>query len=81
MWIFGGNANEPGDAGPDLRQSSLFCLTDYRPGIGLPGDRVQRPVEPDTSVGSDASGTVLENPGERTTLTPGRTHNRSRSPR
>jgi hypothetical protein len=81
MWIFDGNVNELGDAGPDLRQSSLFCLTAYRPGIDLLGDRVQWLVEPGTSVGSDASGTALENPRERTTLTLGRTHNRSRSPR
>ena len=81
MWTFDGNVNELGDAGSDLRQSSLFCLTAYRPGIGLPGDRVQWLVEPDTSVGSDALETALENPRERITLTPGRTHNRSRSPR
>jgi hypothetical protein len=81
MWIFDGNVNELGDAGPSLRQSSLFCLTNYRPGISLTGDRVQCLVEPNTSVGSDALGTVLENPRELVTLTPSRTHNRSRSPR
>ena len=81
MWIFDGNVNELGDAGSDLRQSSLFCLTGYRPGIGFSGDRVQCLVERGTSAASDASETALENPRERITLTPGRTHNRSRSPR
>ena len=64
MWIFNGNVNELGDAGSDLRQSSLFCLTAYRPGIGLPGDRVQWLVEHNTSVVSGAFLTVLENPRE-----------------
>ena len=81
MWIFDGNVNELGDAGWGPGKSYLFSLTVYHPEIGLSGARVQWLVEPDTSVGSDASETALENPRERTTLTPSRTHNRSRSPR
>jgi hypothetical protein len=81
MWVFGGNANELGDAGGGPGKSFLFSLTVYNPEIGLSGARVQWLVELDTSVGSGASSTVLENPRERTIFTPSRTHNRSRSPR
>ena len=81
MWIFNGNVNELGDAGEGPGKSYLFSLTVYHPEIGLSGARVQWLVELDTSVGSDALETALENPRERITLTPGRTHNRSRSPR
>ena len=63
MWIFNGNVNELGDAGRALGKSYLFSLTAY-PEIGLSGDRVQWLVEPDTSVGSGAFLTVLENPRE-----------------
>lgn len=81
MWIFDGDVNEVGDAGKGPGKSSLFSLTAYDPGIGLSGDRVRWRVEHDTSVVSGASLTVLEKPTERISLTPGRTHNRSRSPR
>ena len=81
MWIFNGNANELGDVGRSPGKSSLFFLTVYHPEIGLSGDRVQWLVEHDTSVVSGALLTVLENPRERIIFTPGRTHNRSRSPR
>ena len=64
MRVFGGNANELGDAGGGPGKSSLFSLTVYHPEIDLYGDRVQWLVEPDTSVGSGASSTVLENPTE-----------------
>ncbi|KAI1462879.1 hypothetical protein F4812DRAFT_453938 [Daldinia caldariorum] len=50
--------------------SSLFFLTVYHPEI-----------EPNTSVGSGALSTSLENPLEGIILKPSRTHNRSRSPR
>jgi hypothetical protein len=79
--VIGGDANELGDAGGGPGKSFLFSLTTYSPEIGLSGDRVGRSVELDTSVGSGAPSTVLENPRERTTFAPGRTHNRSRSPR
>ena len=81
MWIIRGNATEGGDVGGGPGKSSLFFLTAYHPEIGLSGARVQWLVEHNTSVVSGASSTVLENPRERIILTPGRTHNRSRSPR
>ena len=64
MWIFNGDVNELGDAGEGPGKSFLFSLTAYDPEIGLSGARVRWPVEPDTSVGSGASSTVLENPRE-----------------
>ena len=64
MWIFNGDVSELGDAGEGPGKSFLFSLTAYDPEIGLSGARVQWPVEPDTSVGSGASSTVLENPRE-----------------
>ena len=81
MWIFDGNVNELGDVGEGPGKSYLFSLTACNPEIGLSGSRVQWLVELDTSVGSGASSTALENPRERIIFTPGRTHNRSRSPR
>ena len=81
MWIFNGNVIELGDAGEGPGKSFLFSLTVYHPEIGLSGARVQWRVELNTSVGSGAFLTILENPRERIIFTPGRTHNRSRSPR
>lgn len=81
MWIFDGNVNEVGNAGRGPGKSSLFSLTVYNPEIGLSGARVQWRVELNTFVQSGAFLTVLETPTERIILTPGRTHNRSRSPR
>ena len=76
-----GNASELGDVGGGPGKSYLFFLTAYHPGISLSGDRVQRLEEHRTSAVSGALSTTLENPRERIILTPGRTHNRSRSPR
>ncbi|KAI1630530.1 hypothetical protein F4809DRAFT_654743 [Biscogniauxia mediterranea] len=70
IWVLRGNATERGDDGGGPRQSSLFFLTVYHPEI-----------EPGTSAGSGAPLTSLENPREGIILKPGRTHNRSRSPR
>ena len=81
MWIFRGNVTEGGDAGGGSGKSSLFFLKARHPEIGLSGDRVQWPVEPRTFAGSGAPPTALENPPEGIIFTPGRTHNRSRSPR
>jgi hypothetical protein len=81
MWIFDGNVNERGDIGKGPGKSYLFSLTVYHPEIGLSGARVQWLVELNTSVESGASLTILENPREQIIFTPGRTHNRSRSPR
>ena len=81
MWIFNGNVIELGDAGEGPGKSFLFSLTVYHPEIGLSGDRVQWRVELDTSVESGALSTILENPRECIIFIPGRTHNRSRSPR
>ena len=76
-----GNVNEPGDVGEGPGKSSLFFLTVYHPEIDLFGARVLWLVELGTSAESGASSTALENPGERFHLMPGRTDNRSRSPR
>ena len=81
MWIFRGNATEGGDVGGGPGKSSLFFLTVRHPEIGLSGARVARPVERRTFAPSGAPPTALENPPEGMTFTPGRTHNRSRSPR
>ena len=81
MWIFNGNVNEVGNAGMGPGKSSLFSLTAYDLEIGLSGAKVQWRAEHNTSVLSGALSTVLENPRERIIFTPGRTHNRSRSPR
>ena len=81
MWIFDGNVNEAGHAGRGPGKSSLFSLTYYDPEIGLSGARVKCRAKLNTFVESGASLTVRENPAERLNFTPGRTHNRSRSPR
>ena len=81
MWMMYGNVNELGDASGSPGKSSLFFLTAHHPEIGLSGARVRRPAELSTFVGSGALPTALENPGEGIAFTPGRTHNRSRSPR
>ena len=80
MWTLDGNVNEPGDVGEGPGKSSLFFLTVCHPEIDLFGARVPWLVELGTSAGSGAFSTALENPGELS-FTPGRTHNRSRSPR
>ena len=64
MQIFNGNVNELGDASGSPGKSSLFFLTAYHPEIGLAGARVPWLVELDTSVGSGALSTILENPRE-----------------
>lgn len=75
-----GNVNEPGDVGEGPGKSYLFFLTVCHPEIDLFGDRVPWLVELGTSAESGASSTALENPGSKH-FTPGRTDNRSRSPR
>ena len=81
MWISYGNVNELGDVSKSPGKSSLFFLTDRHLEIGLAGAKVQCLVELGTSVGSGALLMARENPRERMSFTPGRTHNRSRSPR
>ena len=81
MWILHGNVNEPDDTGCSPGKSSLFFLTLQYPEIGLSGARVTRVVERGTSAASGLLQTVLEKSGEGIVFTPGRTHNRSRSPR
>ena len=79
-----GNVNELGDVGKSPGKSSLFFLTVGHPEIGLTGARVQRLEEHSDFAVSGALLTILENPRERNfmfSLIPGRTHNRSRSPR
>ena len=76
-----GNVNELGDVSRSPGKSSLFFLTDYHREIRLPGDTVQCLAKHRTFAVSGALLTTLENPRERITFTPSRTHNRSRSPR
>lgn len=64
MQVFNGNVNELGDAGKGPGKSFLFSLTALYPEIGLSRARVTWLVELDTSVGSGAFLTVLENPRE-----------------
>ena len=86
-----GNTSELGDVGGKPGKSCLFFLTAALsvcyPGIGLTGDRV---TSWESTIMSDVSGafpTALENPRETLILladrifSPGRTHNRIRSPR
>ena len=76
-----GNVSELGDAGGKPGKRYLFFLTAYYPGIRLTGDRVKQLAEHLISEMSGAFSTDLENPRERFIRTPGRTHNRIRSPR
>ena len=82
MWILYGNVNELGDVGRSPGKSSLFFLTalstlksDYLE-IGFNGWKSTSPLACPVRFS-----TALENPRERIIFTPGRTHNRSRSPR
>ena len=76
-----GNISELGDVGRQPGKSYLFFLTAFDPGIRLTGDRVYRLGKHFMSEVSGAFLTALENPRERFIRTPGRTHNRIRSPR
>ena len=76
-----GNISELGDVGREPGKSYLFFLTAFDLGIRLTGDKV---IKLGTHFMSEVSGaflTTLENPRERFIRTPGRTHNRIRSPR
>lgn len=81
MWIIDGNVNEVGDVGKGPGKSSLFSLTAYDLEIGLSGAEVIWWVKHNTSVVSGALVTARENPQEGIVFMPGRTDNRSRSPR
>ena len=76
-----GNISELGDVGSEPGKSYLFFLTAFDPGIRLTGDRVNKLGKYFMSEVSGAFLTALENPRERLIRTPGRTHNRIRSPR
>lgn len=76
-----GNISELGDVGSKPGKSYLFFLTALDPGIRLTGDRVNKLGKRFMSGASGAFLTALENPRERFIRTPGRTHNRIRSPR
>ena len=76
-----GDVNELGNVGASPGKSYLFFLTVNYPGIRLSGDRVSFPAKYRVFVVSGALATVRENPREIITFMPGRTHNRSRSPR
>ncbi len=76
-----GNISELGDVGSEPGKSYLFFLTAFDLGIRLTGDKVNKLGKHFMSEMSGAFLTALENPRERFIRTPGRTHNRSRSPR
>jgi hypothetical protein len=76
-----GNISELGDDGGEPEKSYLFFLTAFYPGIRLAGDRVPQLGKHFMSEVFGAFPTSLENPRERFIRTPGRTHNRIRSPR
>ena len=76
-----GNISELGDVGSEPGKSYLFFLTAVAPGFRLTGDRVNKLGKYFMSEVSGAFLTALENPRERFIRTPGRTHNRIRSPR
>ena len=76
-----GNISELADAGEKPGKSYLFFLTVCFPGIRLTGDRDQSLGKHLMSEVSGAFSTALENARERLIRTPGRTHNRIRSPR
>ena len=76
-----GNINELADVGSEPGKSYLFFLTAFDPGIRLTGDRVNMLGKYFMSEVSGAFLTALENARERSIRTPGRTHNRIRSPR
>ena len=76
-----GNISELGDISEEPGKSYLFFLTGRYPGIRLTGDRVTDLEKHCMSAVSGAFSMILENPRERFIRTPGRTHNRIRSPR
>jgi hypothetical protein len=76
-----GNISELRDVSGKPGKSYLFFLTAFYPGIGLTGDRVPQLGKHLMSEVSGALPTALENLRERFIRTPGRTHNRIRSPR
>ena len=76
-----GNTSEARDRGGEPEESYLFFLKAYYPGIGLTGDRVLWLGKHLMSEVFGAFLTRLENRVERIIRTPGRTHNRIRSPR
>ena len=76
-----GNISELANIGGQPGKSYLFFLTAFDPGIRLTGDRVNKLGKYFMSEVSGALLTALENLRERFIRTPGRTHNRIRSPR
>ena len=81
MQILNGNVTESGDVGMSPGRSFLFFLTAYHPGISLSRDRVLWLEEASYIACSGALVTARENPQEGIVFMPGRTDNRSRSPR
>ena len=78
---FYGNVNELGDVSKSPGKSFLFFLTHFHLEIRLTGEKVLYGVKYSYFRVSGALLTTLENPRESIIFTPGRTHNRSRSPR
>ena len=78
---FYGNISELGDVGGRSGKSCLFFLTVFYRGINLFGDTVLPLGKRCMFAASGALPTALEKPGESFICTPGRTHNRIRSPR
>ena len=78
---FYGNINELDDVGGRSGKSSLFFLTQFYPGINLFGDRVLHVAKRRMFASSGALPTAREKSSKSIICTPGRTHNRIRSPR
>ena len=76
-----GNASELDDVCGKPGKSYLFFLTAFYPGIRLTGDRVIQLGKQFMSDLSGAFSMTLEKSRESIIRTPGRTHNRIRSPR
>lgn len=81
MDFWHGNVTECGDVGTGPGRSCLFLLTVHNPGNGLAGEGVLGLEEAGSVARSGALVTALENPQEGVIFMPGRTDNRSRSPR
>ncbi len=76
-----GNITELGNVGREPGKSYLFFLTAFDPGIRLTGEGVNELGKHSFFGVSGAFLTALENLRDRLIRTPGRTHNRIRSPR
>ena len=80
MWILYGDITELGKTSRGLGKRCLFFLTVLYPEIRLSGDRVINGQSTLSFEVSDVLLLVLEKPRDSFICSPGRTHNRIRSP-